>query len=478
MTKTFLLAATALTALVATSAQAQAVLSLSNVDGTANSGIEAPLKIANELTIPGSGIDTLLELALTPTTSAVLPLGNALLTVSLGSDTFGTTVTAASVLQTPGNCNPTRSVVSGGGAGQSSVQFLLSNMSGCDNANPIELEIPVEINDKNTVSVSTVFTTEAGTPIDGGSASVASAITFASGFLVTVDDDGVLGAVADVNAVPVYSNLQITSGSFTQDLILGDVDLDIDTTVNKDFWQLGDVTQALVPVAVGDITDVTITVTTPTGSFAGLTGTIDGVNADFALGIDDSAGGTDNFDGGDVTVSAGFTDPDSFVIAIADGSGTIEGATVSVSAALNLTSIFTDETATGLIDPITLGGTNFVAPWLAINNPNNSSTVRISNHGSVTGPVILTLLSPSSGSSDTCDSTDLSKLANVPANGRIEIDVADLRTCFGTSVANGDVRFTIQAAPDQLTAKARLRSSTGTVVETSLGRLLETDESY
>lgn len=474
MTKTFLLAATALTALLATSAQAQAVLSLSNVDGTANNAIEDELVIADELTVPGAGLDTRVELALTPSLSAVLPTGNALLKIDLGADSFGTAVTAAAVLQTPANCNPTRTVAFGGGAGDSTVTFLLSNLSGCNNANPIELVIPVEIDDESDISIVSRFETEAGTPIDGGDSEVEDAIIFESGFILEVEADGNGAAVADVNAVPVYEDLE--GGS---DLDLGDVTLDIDTDVSKDFWQAGDVTQANVPVAASDITDVTVTVTTPTGSFDGLQASIDGLDLNVDQGADDAAGGTDNYESGDATITAGIVDGDTFNIAITDDVGQIEGATFSVSATLNLTSTFTDETVTGTIDPVTLGGTNFVAPWLAINNANNSSTVRVSNGGAATGPVILTLLSPSDGSgSQTCDSTDLAELSSVPANGRIEIDVADLRTCFGTGVANGDVRFTIQGAPDQLTAKARLRSSTGTVVETSLGRLGETDESF
>lgn len=474
MTKTFLLAATALTALVATSAQAQANLALSNVNATANDAIEsAGFTLASEINF-STPIDRFIELTLTPTVSAVLPTGNALLTISFSAadEDFGTDVTAAAVLQGDGVtagllCVPTRTVAQDGDELQNTVTFLLSSLSGCNNANPIRLRIPVEIDDENTITVNSNFRTEAGTPIDGGTDSV-SALQFAEAFEVVVDDNSAnVDVVADVEADPVYTNFE-TPGTYT----LGSVEVDVDTSIAKTVPSGG---TAATFVAATDITDLTVTVTADTGSFEGLDVEIDGTDID----VED-----EDYETATSGAISPITDPDDIDIDVSEDNDAgetdvISGGTFSASVLVDLATGFSDFTVSGDIAPVTLGGTNFVAPWLAINNANNSSTVRVSNSGDATGPVILTLTSASDGSAvQTCDSADLAELASIPANGRIEIDVTDLRTCFGTAVANGDVRFTIQGSDDDLTAKARLRSSTGTVVETSLGRLGDTGLSF
>ena len=57
-----------------------------------------------------------------------------------------------------------------------------------------------------------------------------------------------------------------------------------------------------------------------------------------------------------------------------------------------------------------------------------------------------------------------------PIEGELAISSADLTACFG-AFTRGDVVVTIQAQPSALTAKARIASPNGTVVEQSLGGL-------
>jgi hypothetical protein len=469
MTKKFLLAASALTALVATTATAQSsgyTLVLTNTDALANNAVEAAgFKLANERT--WGNTQAYVEFELLPSTSAILPSGNSLLTVNLGTATFGTTVTAASIIL-EGTCDPTRSVVSGGSSTSSSVQFLLSDLAGCDNSQGIFARIPVRINSSN-VTISTVFETEAGTGIDGENASLTDVIRFTSAFSATVSDIDDNETVADVSAVPVYSDLE-----FGTDSEVGEVDIDVDTTVLKTLYTgtPSAAGAAGTAVSTGDITDVEIDVTADTGSFVGLDVLIDGNAATM-----DTAETVASFD-----VVAAISDPDTFVIEITDEAGDdeIEGAQLSVAVKLDLAAPLNDETFSGDINPVTLGGTNFVAPWIAINSTTTDANIRIANGDSEeTGPLFLTLTSWTGGTptQTSCDQTDLSKLSGIAPNDIVQINSADLRTCFGTAVTNADVQVTIQGAEDELTAKARLTRG-GVTSEVSLGRLGETGETF
>jgi hypothetical protein len=124
------------------------------------------------------------------------------------------------------------------------------------------------------------------------------------------------------------------------------------------------------------------------------------------------------------------------------------------------------------LETVGLQGTNFVAPWVqSSNTAGYNSVLRISNSGSATGPVTLSLTSPAgTASATTCSSAQLAKLANVPANGELSINSADLTTCFGP-FARGDVRVTVQAQSTNLSAKLRIVNPGNVVTEQSLGAI-------
>lgn len=467
MTKTFLLAATALTALIATSAQAQIAIDISNVDGTQFNAIEIDdYTLASELDW-SAGVDADIEFAIVPSTSAVLPSGNAKLDITLTGAVFGEQVTAASILKTPAGCDPTRSVISGGGAAQSTVSFLLSDLTGCDNGDPIEVDLPVEL-DGTDVDLEINFRTEAGTGIDGQFDEIEGVVSFANAFTVLVETDTVGEAVADVEADPVYSVL--TAGSNT---VLGNVNVSVDTDV---FVELYDTIVDGVEADFTDIDGLTVTVTPTDGSFAGLDVFIDGVDS---LNDDDEA--TDDFS---VAIASEGPNGEDFAITIdetASLTDVIEGGDFEVVAELDLDVAFDDEEDEGEIQSVLLGGTNFVAPWLAMNSTTSNSTLRIANGDDEdTGPLILTLTAWTDGVTPTqtvCDSADLAKLDGIGANTFVSINSADLSTCFGEDVTNGDVQVTIQGGEEDITAKARLTRA-GVTTEVSLGRLGETDEAF
>ena len=141
----------------------------------------------------------------------------------------------------------------------------------------------------------------------------------------------------------------------------------------------------------------------------------------------------------------------------------------------------------GAVQTIGLEGTNFVAPWFTLNNANNTAFLRLSNNGTgSTGPIFLTLKS-ANGAVSTASVTltqamlaegTLSANGGIAANSAILITGAQLASAFGTSAANGDVQVTIQATDANLTAKARVRTASGVVTETSLGRLGDAGVSF
>lgn len=160
------------------------------------------------------------------------------------------------------------------------------------------------------------------------------------------------------------------------------------------------------------------------------------------------------------------------------------GNTVSTTAPQSITATVTPKlTANTLVttpaavsnfslETVGLQGTNFVAPWVqSSNTAGYNSVLRISNSGSATGPVTLSLTSPAgTASATTCSSAQLAKLANVPANGELSINSADLTTCFGP-FARGDVRVTVQAQSTNLSAKLRIVNPGNVVTEQSLGAI-------
>ncbi len=129
---------------------------------------------------------------------------------------------------------------------------------------------------------------------------------------------------------------------------------------------------------------------------------------------------------------------------------------------------------------VTLEGTNFIAPWIAIGSTSASSALRIANNGTTTtGPIILTLLSSSSTTPATTGRATLTQsqvvsgtLVNggIAAGQQIVISGNSLAALFGTAAANGDVQVTIQADGTNLSAKVRTNVGANTF-EASLGNL-------
>lgn len=116
---------------------------------------------------------------------------------------------------------------------------------------------------------------------------------------------------------------------------------------------------------------------------------------------------------------------------------------------------------------VTLDGTNFYAPWFALNNVNANSTLRLANNsGSATGPVTISLKA-NNGSAAPTGSYVLS--SGIPAGQFVSITGTTLRTAFGTDAANGDLLVTIQSDVANVSAKVRTTQASGQIFENSLG---------
>lgn len=125
--------------------------------------------------------------------------------------------------------------------------------------------------------------------------------------------------------------------------------------------------------------------------------------------------------------------------------------------------------ATLTVLTVALDGTNFVAPWFALANPTASSTLRLANNSSSdTGPVIIALKANNGAAAPTGTFT----LADgIPAGGFVSITGAQLKAAFGTSATNGDLQVTIQSDVTNVSAKVRTTQASGQIFENSLGTL-------
>ncbi|MFI8683783.1 hypothetical protein ACIGFJ_15615 [Brevundimonas diminuta] len=121
-----------------------------------------------------------------------------------------------------------------------------------------------------------------------------------------------------------------------------------------------------------------------------------------------------------------------------------------------------------VLTPLSVGldGTNFYAPWFALDNGAANSTLRLANNGSAAvGPVIITLKANNGAAAPTGTFT----VPTIAPGSFVSVRGDQLKTAFGTTAANGDLQVTIQSDSANVSAKVRTTQSTGQVYENSLG---------
>lgn len=381
---------------------------------------------------------------------------------------------------TPANCLADAVIVEGGAANGTSVTVAITIPAGCaiaDAPNGVAFDVPFTLDAAAaTASAAVNFVVGAAeTPYDGGAATV-QLVRKASAYDLTVTADNVPTTLALAGVAP-YTALLTGSGV---DNVLGSIkvgfaDAPVGSAADAIFANL-DGGATGMPTLTYDLQ-----VKAESGDFevislelGGDVLDVDAADNTIAL-IEDVAAGTAALTahiapGNDVSLS----------------SSQAYSVTVTPSVAPS-TVVAKPAVVSGAVQTIGLEGTNFVAPWFTLNNANNTAFLRLSNNGSgSTGPIFLTLKS-ANGAVTTASVTltqsmlaegTLSAGGGIAANSAILITGSALATAFGTTAGNGDVQVTIQASDANLTAKTRVRTASGVVTETSLGRLGDAGVSF
>lgn len=453
MKKQSILSAAALTTLALAGAAQAGTLTAAPVAGATVAGARV---IASEVKLDsktnGTGV---IGVALTPSTGAILPSGNALLTFSLtGGATFGSAVTAGAIVKN-GTCAPTTTVSSGGAAAGSTVTFLISSLAGCNDTNAIHALIPAQLNSTAGVNVTSNLTTELGTAIDGGTASTVSSkgvdlISFAKAFSVKFTPDTVTTAATLVSKFK----------GLTADTALGTITVAADTTA---YTGIAGTTQ----VAATDLSKAAVTLK---GDFATVDVVLTGAGFSKAQTASNALG-TATF-----TTDAPVVGTYAVNAAVNAKTPIIAGSGYTATVELTPTTVYNAIPASGptALQPVTREGSSFLLPWVASGTLSKTSTsntvVRIANLGTAaSGAVSIELLTSSTGAPT---STALVPVASsIAAKGELVLTSALLEAYLGADFGRGDIRITVESLGSDLSVRRFVQSTVnGALSEVSLGR--------
>lgn len=460
MKKQSLLSAAALTTVVvAGAAQAGTLTAGATPGATVTKAVVVASEVKLDAKTNASGV---IGAFLVPSKGAILPTGNSLLTVSLtGGATFGTAVGAGAITKN-GTCDPTTTVSKGGGAAESSVTFLISNLGGCTSAdgvasvNAIALSVPATVTGSN-VNLTTNLTTELGTAIDGGTASTFNAttktdlISFAKAFSVTTKAD----------AVTTAATLASKFKGLTADTTLGTVVVAADTAA------LTGIQAGAAAVKADDVTKATFTVK---GDLTSVNVAVSGGAFTKAYTFDSTT--TKQTTDGPAPATGTYT----FNAALAAKTPVITGGAYTVATDLALAAAYTAQPTFGpsSLQNITREGSAYLLPWVAsgalATKSTSNSVVRISNIGTEpTGAVSLELLTSSAG---VAPSTTLVPVASsIASKGELVLTSDLIQSYIGSDFGRGDVRITVEGQAGDLVVRRFVQSTTtGALSEVSLGR--------
>ena len=462
MKKQTLLGAVALTTIAVAGQAGAGVLTVADVNGAS---VKATAVLAKDYDIKGAALSGTVGLNWAPSAGAILPAGNAMLTVNLiGGATFGTAVTPGAVV-TKGTCAPTTTISEGGSATSKSVTFLVSNLQGCKNevANNLQFKLPLKLDGSNTaVNVEAGLKTELGNAIDGGLASTYDAdtktdlISFKNAITVTPNADD----------VATYASLKskfkelATTGA---DDVIGTVSIKVDALSKG-------INDVAVKTAATDVTSAVFTVKGDVSTIKLVTGgatyaeTTEGSGTSKATV--NAPAGADNGTAKVHTISLTelATDP------------VIKASTYSVSVDLTAADYKAASLSIGAtqLQSLTREGAAYLLPWVASGTLSTTSTsntvVRLANIGTeATGPVSIELLTSSTG---TAPSTTLVPVAaSIAKGGELVLTSGDFEAKLGANFGRGDIRITVEGQPESLIVRRFVQSTTtGALSEVSLGR--------
>lgn len=471
MTKNILLAATAASVMAFAGAASAHTLTFRTIgaggaiDTFETGGLATdPYKLAAEA-IPAAPSSA--TFALTDALSGGnLPSGNVILTVTVSGGTWGAAVGAGAITAGAGCSTFTSTLSTGGASGGTTATFIVSNSA--PDCPAFNLDLPIAPGAGN-VTVTTTLATEAGTPIDGLTAS-RTVVSRVGAFGVTIDGAIGAGALGDTFAtltvLPVYTTFFVgaaghTGGGETSTVgQLGTIRLTVDTTVHRDL--------ADNLVSAADVTDADVVVTGNFNAFNGAGGavTLGGVAADTV------AAGSATLNNRQAALTAA---AQAFVVTRETG-GVIPSSTYSaqVSYTLNPTFYNQEGPVTGALETIGRDGTNVVLPWMNSTSvqtaTGSTNIVRLGNiSAAASGPVFAQVLNSTNAAVGyTPAAAPVQLFANIPANGEVLITTAALTTALG-NWGRGDVQISVEAPSNTITARRFATLANGDVTELTAG---------
>jgi len=421
---------------------------------TAGATVDKAVVLAADFTAAATS-EGVIGLNLEPSVGAILPSGNAILTVNLvGGATFAEAITAGAVLAN-NTCAPTTTVSSGGAEGSKTVSFLVSNLNGCTNAGDhLQFEVPVKLDGTTSaVNVEAGLKTELGTPIDGGVVSTYDSKTKAN----LIDFKNAISVAIAADNVSTYATLTSKFKALTADKTLGTVKVAVAGYAKG----IDDVTKV---TADTEVTEVKLTAK---GDFS----TVD-IKANGATTFAEATKGS----GTATATVAGGAATHTIAAAEQGTSPVIKASTYTIAAALTASGYRASALAVAAtpIQSITREGASYLLPWVASGTLSSTSTsntvVRLSNIGAAaTGPVSIELLTSSAG---VPASTALVPVAaSIAKGGELVLTSTSLQNLLGADFGRGDIRVTVEGQPSDLIVRRFVQSTVnGALSEVSLGR--------
>lgn len=486
MTKNVLLAATAVSVMAfAGAASAHTITFRAAADATAAAHINVTDAVGAGTTYP------LAQEAKTPSntnvfaladalSSGTLPSGNVLLTVELvGNAKFATAPTAASVLPdtTGGGCT-TFTAAPSVAPTATTATFIISNSA--PDCSGYWMDLDLQVLGAGDVSVKTTLVTDgAMTPIDGGSATkviISRPDAFAWEVDASVNTGHVLNqgargnTLATLDASPAYTAFKTGTGFHAAAPetatvgVLGTAALLVDEDAQYGLLRTDNV------VAATDVSDVDAVVTgnfsTFTTAFGGVAGVIAGSTSTHA-----------SIEAGVVEVLGAetWTAANEFVVT-KTGSAAIPSSnySIAVSYVLDPTKYNQETAADEALETIERDGTNVIFPWmnsdrLQVQN-GTTNLIRLANvSGTATGAVFAQVLNSTAADPGYVALTAPKQIyPSIAAGGERYVTTHQLTTELG-DFGRGDVQISIEARPEQVTARRYATLANGSVTELESG---------
>ena len=467
MKVTQLLTGAAAAALVAGAASAyDVVLTDTTLGAFSSSTIEVttgPIDLAAELDFSG-GVDATFHVYVEQTLPGVFTTDDVLVTVTLTGGEFDAAVGNANL---EAGCATSGSLSTGGGAGTTSVTFLVSGLDNCDGAaagfnNALGFALPIDLDGTSDLTVEVAIVTDSAlTPVDQSPESL-TVVDIAPAYTLTVAPAG-NNPEADLDVTPIYT--QFNPASNTE--AIGAVELACDTTRDID----------LGGTAVDCTADVAGLDVTIDGDFVAYTlagpgdVSIGGVSASSIAANEQSA---DVDISGLVAASTG-TGPETISLTV-DTVDAINPSTYAATITLDLVAGFVDPApVSGAIDPVDREGTEVVFAWTpgtAVATANGSANVfRLGNMSDADARVFVEVLNNSDAAF--VNPGIIQNPADLPARGELVFTSDTLTTLIGDDWGRGDVRFSVELAETDATARRFVRDQTGALTELGAGTVAE-----